>query len=361
MAESGAAPEAMPGLPHAYRIPDPQARGEYVAELPRCVFIEVTNRCNLRCATCPRTFVTYEPPRDMTYDEFVALVEQFPAMERAVLHGIGEPLLNRCLPQMIRYLVARQVTVLFNSNGAMLTPELQVALAESGLHEYRLSLDGADAEMYQRIRGKPLFDRVVENVRGLVATKRRLGMDTPRLSVWCMGLRENIAQLPGLIRLTADIGIPEVYVQRLTYFMDPGDRQGLSQAEQALYGSIAAREAEIIAACARLSAELGISFTASGATDPGHSLTAAQAAEQRPWAACRRPWSTAYITAHGNALPCCISPFATTHYRELVLGNIWQKSFAEIWSDAPYRAWRRALLSANPHQACSGCGVHWSL
>jgi MoaA/NifB/PqqE/SkfB family radical SAM enzyme len=361
MTDRHLAAQATPGLPHAYRIPDPEARGDRVASLPLCVFIEVTNRCNLRCATCPRTFVTYEPPRDMTYEEFVALVDQFPSMERAVLHGIGEPLLNRWLSRMIRYLKARQVTVLFNSNGTVLTSELQVALAESGLDEYRLSLDGADAEIYERIRGKPLFDRVVENVRGLVATKKRLGVDAPRLSIWCMGMRENVVQLPGLIRLAADIGIPEVYVQRLTYFMDPSDRQGLSQAEQALYGSIAAREADIIAACAQLSAELGIAFTASGATDPGHSLTAAQAAEQRPWGACRRPWSTAYITANGNALPCCISPFATTHYEELVLGNVWQKSFAEIWDDAPYRAWRKALLSANPHQACSGCGVYWSL
>ena len=56
MTENHAPAGVPPRLPHAYRIPDPEARGEYVASLPRCVFIEVTNRCNLACATCPRTF-----------------------------------------------------------------------------------------------------------------------------------------------------------------------------------------------------------------------------------------------------------------------------------------------------------------
>lgn len=361
MAERDEPAAAVDGLPHAYRVPDLEARGETVDALPRCVFIEVTNRCNLACATCPRTFLTYESPRDMTLDEFAALVDQFPAMERAVLHGIGEPLLNRELPQMIRHLKRRNVTVLFNSNGTLLGRELQVALAESGLDEYRLSLDSADAGTYEQVRGKRLFERVVRNLRAFVLTKEHLGLDAPRLSIWCTGMKENIDQLPGLIRLAAEIGIPEVYLQRLTYFVDPGDRRGMARPEQALYGHVDAHEETIIAACAQLSAELGIAFAASGATDPGHSLAAAQAAAQRPWTACRRPWSTAYVTAHGNALPCCIAPFATTRYAELVLGNVWQRGFEAIWNDEPYRAWRRALLGASPHPACSGCGVYWSL
>jgi len=122
-------------------------------------------------------------------------VNQSPQMERAVLHGIGEPLLHRQLPQMIRYLKARPVTVLLNSNGTVLTQEHQMALVESGLDEYRLSLDGADATMYERIRGRRLFDQVVRNMREFVATRKRLGLDTPHLSIWCMGMKENLEPL----------------------------------------------------------------------------------------------------------------------------------------------------------------------
>ena len=66
-------------------------------------------------------------------EEFEAICAQFPAMERAVLHGLGEPLLNRHLPDMIRHLKGRGITVLFNSNGTLLTPEWQEALVRSGL------------------------------------------------------------------------------------------------------------------------------------------------------------------------------------------------------------------------------------
>ncbi|MBC7236250.1 MAG: radical SAM protein [Chloroflexi bacterium] len=352
-------PPSAPHLPDAYRLSE--ARGEHVQAQPRCVFIEVTNRCNLACAACVRSVRWPEPPRDLTLDEFDALIEQFPALERAVLHGIGEPLLNRQLPEMIRRLKKRGVTVLFNSNGTLLTPDRQEALALSGLDEYRLSLDSADPRLYESLRGRPLFDRVVRNVREFVATQKRLGVKGPKLSLWCIGMKENIEQLPELVRLAGEIGIAEVYVQRLVYLLDPRQRRGLAGPEQTLFGRLAAREREIVAECARLGKALGIAFRASGATDPDESLSAARKGEERPWRACLRPWTTAYITAQGNALPCCIAPFAATHYDELVLGNIWEKSFVEIWNDAPYRRWRGRLLGDSPPEACSGCGVCWSL
>lgn len=353
--------ERLEYLPAAYRLPEGEERGPVATSPPRCVFIEVTNRCNLLCETCPRTFYTYEEPRDLTLEEFKALVAQFPQMERAVLHGIGEPLINRQLAHMIRYLRERGVTVLFNSNGTLLTPAWQEALALSGLDEYRVSLDSADPETFHRIRGKPLFHRLVASLKSFVVTKERLGVKTPRISIWCIGIRENIHQVPDLIRLAAEIGVPEVYLQRMTYFVDPAARRGLGQAEQAIFNNYGEYEAAIIAQGERLSRELGVVFCASGATDPRRSLEAARSPEGRPWTACLRPWTTAYVTANGNALPCCISPFATNDYQNLLLGNVWERDFARIWNDEPYLAWRKALLSPNPHEACAGCGVYWSL
>ena len=77
-------------LPAAYQGIDPTTRGTVAATSPRNVFIEVTNHCNLLCETCPRTFNTYEEPKTLGWDDFLRIVEQFPRMERAVLHGIGE-------------------------------------------------------------------------------------------------------------------------------------------------------------------------------------------------------------------------------------------------------------------------------
>ena len=80
-----------------------------------------------------------------------------------------------------------------------------------------------------------------------------------------------------------------------------------------------------------------------------------------PWAECMRPWTTAYITANGNALPCCISPFATSDYASLKMGNLFERPFDDLWNDERYQLWRKRLLSDHPNTACAGCGVHWSL
>src|ERR1700677_1324262 len=85
-----------------------------------CLYLEVTNRCNLLCETCPRTFETLEPPADMTWSLFTRIVDQYPNIARVVLHGVGEPMLVKDLPRMIRYLKDRGTYVLFNTNGTLL-------------------------------------------------------------------------------------------------------------------------------------------------------------------------------------------------------------------------------------------------
>ena len=37
---------------------------------PVCLYLETTNRCNLLCETCPRTFEELEPPADMSWELF---------------------------------------------------------------------------------------------------------------------------------------------------------------------------------------------------------------------------------------------------------------------------------------------------
>jgi MoaA/NifB/PqqE/SkfB family radical SAM enzyme len=349
-------------LPDAYRLPEGSARGPVAAIRPRVVFIEVTNRCNLLCETCPRTYFTREPLRSLAFDEFVYIAQQFPEMQRAVLHGIGEPLLNRELPQIIAYLKGRDVEVLFNSNGTLLTPAWQEALARSGLDEYRCSIDGAEPETYARIRGADLLHKIEQGLAGLVQTRARLQAESPRISIWCVVTKENLQELPGLVRLAARLGVPEVYVQRMTYFgHEPEAQYGMARRELAIFGADTNRQDEIIAQCEALSATLGVDFRAAGARDPRNSLAAARRADDHPWRACLRPWTTAYVTANGNCLPCCISPFATHDYESLILGNLFERPFGEIWNEALYQKFRTDFFTDQPHKACANCGVFWSL
>jgi len=81
-----------------------RADSEVPAQMPVCLYLETTNRCNLLCTTCPRTDEELEPPADMSWVLFYSIVDQIPNLARAVLHGFGEPMLVKNLPRMVRHL-----------------------------------------------------------------------------------------------------------------------------------------------------------------------------------------------------------------------------------------------------------------
>ena len=103
-----------------FQVVDADQRGPIATLAPTCLYLEVTNECNLTCKTCPLTYGRVEAPALLTLDKVRFLVAQFPAATRMVLHGIGEPLLNKELAQIISYLKAEGKYVLFNSNATLL-------------------------------------------------------------------------------------------------------------------------------------------------------------------------------------------------------------------------------------------------
>src|SRR5262245_63293021 len=157
---------------------------------PVCLYLETTNRCNLLCTTCPRTYADLEPEADMSWELFTRIVDQVPNISRVVLHGVGEPMLVKDLPHMARYLKARGAYVLFNTNGTVLTAKKGRELCDTGLDELRVSLDAADAHTFRLVRGKDYFNRIVRNVRAFTEMQAREGLERPRVALWLTRLRE---------------------------------------------------------------------------------------------------------------------------------------------------------------------------
>src|SRR5258705_2864101 len=90
--------------------------------LPRHVQLEVTGACNLRCRMC---LVRYAPAVSrndgaLSFEDYLAVVDALPQLERVTLQGLGEPLLSPHLEAMIEHAAARGVRVGFNSNGVLL-------------------------------------------------------------------------------------------------------------------------------------------------------------------------------------------------------------------------------------------------
>jgi MoaA/NifB/PqqE/SkfB family radical SAM enzyme len=320
-------------------------------------YFEVANRCNSLCATCPLTFSPQEQARQLSLDEFRALVAQLPDLRRAVLQGIGEPLLNRDLAKMIAHLKQLGVYTVFNTNAALLTRRRQVELIDSGLDELRVSLDSSTPDTYLKIRGIPAFERVVDNLAQTVRTRLEMASPTPRISIWMTGLRENLAELPDVVDLAARLGVDEVYLQRLVFW-----GEGLATGDQSIFTHSSLESEHIIEEAERRAARHGVSFRGADAQSPRASLLERPLhVDPEPWRACSRPLRLAYVTAQGTALPCCIAPFTDAPFEGMRLGNYLEDGVASVWHGPAYQRFREQLYSSEPPAACRNCGLAWSL
>ncbi|HET7500941.1 MAG TPA: radical SAM protein, partial [Kofleriaceae bacterium] len=272
-----------------------------------------------------------------------------------VLHGIGESLLNPALPEITALVKQRGANAVMNSNGTVANRDRHERLVAAGLDELRISIDAGTAETYAQIRGSDRFDRVQHNVAMVAAIKRALGVDTPRVSLWVTGIDANIQELPMVVQLAHDLGVREVYLQRLVT-----SERGLAIHAQSL---VRRRDhaGAVIQKAAALAEQLGVALRGSGNT-AGADVTISSVDEAREsWRGCRRPWTLVYVTANGNVLSCCIAPFTGVPHEALVLGNVFEQPLETIWHGASYETWRAAMHSSAPPLPCQRCGRDWSL
>jgi radical SAM protein with 4Fe4S-binding SPASM domain len=325
------------------------------APLPREVYLEVTNRCNLPCETCPRTHTELERPADLALSRLVEIVSALPGIDRAVLHGVGEPLLNPELAPMVAHLSERGAHVVVNTNGTLLTERRGDALTAAGLGELRVSVDAATPETYRRIRGADVLDTILTRLAAFTARRAARGEERPAVSVWATALRENLDELPALVRLAAGCGARGVHLQRLVF-----NGLGLAVRDQSVYRDLALRERLVLDECRLVALALGVELTGSGGTDGDGALGGGDRAPERAWLGCRRPWKVMYVTANGNLMPCCIAPFATTDFAGITLGNV-ADGLERAWNGPRMQDFRSRHQSDAPPEPCAPCGALWSL
>jgi len=204
-------------------------RGAVAEAEPVCLYLETTNRCNLLCTTCPRTFEALEPPGDMSWALFTAIVDQFPNIARVVLHGVGEPMMVRALPRMIRYLKDRGTYVLFNTNGTLLRrDEGARADRQRARRAARLARRSRARRLQAGARARHVRPYRPQ-LRAFRALQRELAAETPRVSLWLTGLKETVDQLSDFVRLAHDLDIPRSICS--AWFISPRGKgwRGLSR------------------------------------------------------------------------------------------------------------------------------------
>jgi mycofactocin radical SAM maturase len=158
-------------------------------DAPICLTWELTYACNLACVHCLSSSGRRDP-RELSTAECKAVIDELERMQVFYVNiGGGEPTVRRDFWELLDYATAHRVGVKFSTNGSRITPEVARRLAASDYVDVQISLDGATAEVNDRVRGPGSYDTALRAMRNLSDA----GMENFKLSV--VFTRENAGQL----------------------------------------------------------------------------------------------------------------------------------------------------------------------
>jgi radical SAM protein with 4Fe4S-binding SPASM domain len=150
---------------------------------PFVLFIDPASVCNFKCKFCPtgdRPLIdeTGRWQGRLHMEVFTKVIDDLQEFEKPLkvlrMYKEGEPLLNKNMPQMIKYAKAsgRVPYIDTTTNGYLLTPKNVDALMEAGLDRINISVDGLSDEMFWDLtQTKVDFKKFVEQVKYLHANK----------------------------------------------------------------------------------------------------------------------------------------------------------------------------------------------
>ena len=158
-------------------------------DAPICLTWELTYACNLSCSHCLSSSGRRDP-RELSTDECKGIIDELQRMQVFYVNiGGGEPTVRSDFWELVDYATAHQVGVKFSTNGVKITPQIAQRLAASDYVDVQISLDGATAEVNDRVRGPGSYDLAMRAMQNLADA----GFRGFKISVVCT--RENIPQL----------------------------------------------------------------------------------------------------------------------------------------------------------------------
>ncbi len=346
-----------------------------VAARPLEAYVEVAARCNLRCEMCPIIVdPRYQPasgrPGLLAMEVFDRLEPVFSTLTRVYLFGLGEPVLHPDLVPMTERLTAAGVEVWITTNATLIDDELADSLSRAGLHRITVSIDGATAETYERIRKRGKFEDVVRGLRALGAARRRHGK--PLLYLSLVGMASNLAEIPDLVDLCAEVGGDGVFLEGLYPYPHPVIEEFFHREHLGHLGR--ERVVELVEAARLRAAFLGVDFITrmeelasfgpegeaispdmqDGSQPPLVPVDAEADAPAHghpeelrlPWA-CSEPWMTINVNASGEVRPCC--------FNDDILGNLHEQTMEEIWNGPGFTALRADQAAGVVSPGCEVC------
>jgi radical SAM protein with 4Fe4S-binding SPASM domain len=273
---------------------------------PRQLTLENTSICNAKCVMCPYPSMEREKIV-MDWDLYMKGLRD--AKELGIRwiqpQFFGEPLADKGLAEKLRAAKEMGLYITMFSNGSLIDKAAAEMLVKSGLDDIKISIDSCKPEVYEAIRKGLKFRKVLENTKGLMEAKRRLGSATP--TVWAM-----------FVEFEANHGETRDYFK---YWSKIVDRVNISRSHN-----------------------WGGKVQVKG-------LTILQ--DQKLRFPCPSPWDQLVVNAQGEILPCCCD-YEGTH---LSLGNLRDMTLRQAWEGEKMSAIRQKHLERkfNDLPLCGDC------
>jgi mycofactocin radical SAM maturase len=165
------------------------AQFEQGLDAPICLTWELTYACNLACVHCLSSSGRRDP-RELSTAQCKAIIDELERMQVFYVNiGGGEPTVRPDFWELVDYATAHHVGVKFSTNGVRITPEVAARLAASDYVDVQISVDGANADVNDAVRGAGSFAMAVRALENLAAA----GFSDPKISV--VVTRHNVGQL----------------------------------------------------------------------------------------------------------------------------------------------------------------------
>jgi AdoMet-dependent heme synthase len=313
---------------------------------PYHVVWEVTTRCNLNCIHCYASSVAATEP-ELSTAEGKKLLDDIARVEevRMIVITGGEPLLRKDIFELVEYAGKLGFHIIFSTNGTLLTPQMARDLARLGVVNFSISLDGSTAECHESIRRKSgCFQKAIDGVKAAAQT----GVC---LQVNFTAMRQNLAELPGLIDLSESLNSDIIMVFQTVPPRQDRGAQELNAEDQAQLIKILAEKQKITRAL----------------------IMPVCCPEYWPWliehrqgfinrfvqskalSGCGAGKGFSYIRFNGEVWPCNFIPLSA--------GNVRQEAFPDIWYNSPllqeFRVQPKSLKGAcgecTYQSICGGC------
>lgn len=315
-------------------------RSTYADYLPIKMDYELVSRCNFKCKMClMSTIENGKRAEDTSYEDFKKSLDEMFGLVEIKLQGIGEPLLNPKLFDMISLAAERDIWTRITCNGSLLhVNNSYKKLIDSNPGEVQISIDGATKDVFEGIRVGADFDKVVNNTALL--NQYANSKSVLKTRCWTLIQKSNIHQLEDIVTLAHNLEF-----KRITFslYLSPIGNDKLKEinSEQDASGML---DIERAASLVELGKSLGIEVTFWNASERF------KVTEDRKQL-CSWLFERAFISSDMKIVPCC----TLSNPESLNLGDA--REFTKNWNSNAYQNLRASHINGNIPQVCKDCYI----